>query len=306
MLKSKATLTQVRKMTSLRKFSDGFETDMNTLLRKFVAAKTARFTKFSELWREMQFSLIFCGRQDPRERLVFFEEIIVTVLKLWHPSCDFQQQVFALYMLYALYTSQPSIPKLKIRLRLQDWKQSEELLQLAQKDDHLDVCYCIHRMRIEKCFHFVFYLRQRTPLMAVNREEDVDSATLKHEVFSRLGESCKTGALKCVALMHQEYLSTMAAVQQSSAVPSVSLMQENAAEGIIGKITELQAKYKVDEEVSADEESDNSNKESSSSEDETDTAARRRALRQQQFTSTSTTRKGQRYEQLMAAASMPE
>uniref|UniRef100_A0A1E1XCH5 Putative small nuclear rna activating complex snapc subunit snap43 n=1 Tax=Amblyomma aureolatum TaxID=187763 RepID=A0A1E1XCH5_9ACAR len=292
-------------MTHIRKLSAGFDTDMKTLLEKFVAAETARFTQFTKLWREMKFSLIFCGRKDPQECRVFFDEITTTILKLWRPSCSFQERVFALYMLYAVYTMQPLTPKVKIRLRLSDWKQCDELLLHAYANQHLDVCYAIHRMRLEHCFHFVACLRQRSPISVIDRGEGDDSDTLKSEVFSKVEGMCTTGSLQHLAQMHEEYMSLKAA-QQCSAVRDIAMVKENIAEGIIRELSMLQAKYKVDEEEVAAGEIDDCSQESSSSEAETDIASRRKALRQQQFSSTSKTRKGERFEQLLEGTSMSD
>lgn len=280
------------------KYAAGFQTDMTRLLEKFMATKSTRFTEFSKLWSEMEFSLIFCGRKDPRENRLFFEEITRSILKLWNPVSDYQEKVFAQYMLYAVYVMQPHTPKIKIRLQQSDLKHIEELQQLATKYQHLDVCYCIHRMHLEDCFHFVASLKQRTPLNSTDKEEDDDSAILKHEVFSNVGRTCKGGSLQQLAVMHKEYVS-MKHTAQSSEGGDRAMVQENIAEELIKEMAKLLAKHRGKRQELAAGEIDDSSEESPSSEEETDIASRRKTLRQQQFSSTSTTRKRKRFEQLL-------
>ncbi|KAH6927108.1 hypothetical protein HPB50_026890 [Hyalomma asiaticum] len=96
----------------LKKVSAGFQVDMNTLFRKFTAEEIIRFAAFSKVWREMKFSLVFCGREE-RELRLFFEEIVPAVLQFWLPTSPFREKVFGLYMLYAVYALQPTFPRLK-------------------------------------------------------------------------------------------------------------------------------------------------------------------------------------------------
>nr|XP_037285255.1 snRNA-activating protein complex subunit 1-like isoform X2 [Rhipicephalus microplus] len=174
----------------LKKVSAGFQTDMDTLLRKFMAEESIRYSTFSKVWKAMKFSLVFCGRKDQELRL-FFEEIAAIILQLWAPTCSFREKVFGLYMLYGVYASQPILPKLKIRLRLADWEQSEVVLRIATREQHLDICYILYRMRLEHCFHIVALLSQQLQLFhqnymavkAVQEEPVKDLMLVKEDIY---------------------------------------------------------------------------------------------------------------------------
>lgn len=279
----------------LKKVSAGFQTDMATLLRKFTVGQTVRLSDFSKFWREMKFSLVFWGRNE-RELRLFFEEIVPIILQLWLPTCSFREKVFGLYMLYAVYAVQPTSPKLKVRLRLTDWEQSEVLLRLATREQHFDVCYVLHRMRLENCFHYVAHLRQRSPVMYHGKEEDISTlAAVNAKVFTPMEKMTKNGTFQRLSLVHQQYLQIKAA-QSASEIRDLALVKEDLYKGVCREISDLQLQYRSQQtEVT----------EGSSHKDKGDTSdrgdavgARRRNLKAQQFGTLSNTRKGKRLEQL--------
>lgn len=289
-------------MTSLKKVSAGFATDMNALKEKFASANSVCFKDFSRLWREMQFSLIFCGRKDVRESRLFVEEIVPIILRLWHPTCTYEEKVFALYMLYAVYATQPLVPKTKIRLRLSEWNQSEEILLRASEDQQLDVCYAIYRMRLEKCFHFVASLKRRSPIMlAYESEEDADELVLlQYRVFSGMEKICAEGGIfQTLSLRHQHYMALKTG-HENPYVKSLGMVTDNIFEDLIRKFTGLQAQYKAVQETAAGTSHDESEEESVSSEDEDNLASRRRALRAKLYRNRTASHKERRFEQLLA------
>lgn len=286
-----------------KKVSAGFHTDINMLLRKFMSVESLRYNAFSKVWREAKFSLVFCGRKD-RELRLFFEEIVPIILQLWLPTCSFRERVFGLYMLYAVYTMQPTIPKLKIRLRLSDWEQSEVLLRIASREQHLDACYLLYRMRLERCFHCVALLRQRSPVMHHGQEEDISTlAAASAKVFSPLERMTKSGTLQQLSLIHRQYV-TMKSVQETPEVRDLAIVKEDVYEGVCREVAVLQAKYRTLQEQAAA--SSRRVKEKRSSNRGESVAVRRQRLRRQQFRTVAKTRKGTRFEQLLhddAAAS---
>lgn len=272
-----------------KKVSAGFHTDLSMLLRKFMSEESLRYNAFSKVWREAKFSLVFCGRKD-RELRLFFEEIVPIILQLWLPTCSFRERVFGLYMLYAVYTMQPTVPKLKIRLRLKDWEQSEVLLQIASREQHLDACYILYRMRLEKCFHFVALLRQRSPVMYYGQEEDISALAAAYaNVFSPLERMTRCGTLQQLSEIHRQYIE-MKHLQEDPEVRNMAFVKENIYEGVCKEIALLQAKYR-DLQKQADDANEEAKGESM--------AARRQRLRTQQFSTVTKTRKGKRFEELV-------
>ncbi|KAL1421506.1 hypothetical protein MTO96_004189 [Rhipicephalus appendiculatus] len=283
----------------LKKISAGFQTDMDTLLRKFTAEESIRYNAFSKVWREMKFSLVFCGRKE-RELRLFFEEIVPIILQLWLPTCSFRERVFGLYMLYAVYAVQPISPKLKVRLRLADWEQSEVLLRIATREQHLDVCYILHRMRLENCFHLVAFLRQRSPVMYHGQEEDVRSIIAANaKVFSPLEKMTKNGIFQQLQLIHQQYM-TMKAAQEKPEVRDLTFVKEDVYDNICRRVSVLQLVYRSQQIQAA---ASTSRRDRGSTVGGETVAARRENLRAQQFSTVTKTRRGKRYEELMCDVS---
>ena len=67
--------------------SCGVETDFSVLIQRFVATQSVRYEHFAEIWREMNFSLIFAGRvRDQEVRQVGTGKICSLSLSL---SCSY-------------------------------------------------------------------------------------------------------------------------------------------------------------------------------------------------------------------------
>lgn len=176
-----------------------------------------------------------------------------------------------------------------------DWEQSEVLLRIASREQHLDACYLLYRMRLEKCFHFVALLRQRSPVMYYGQEEDVSTlAAASANVFSPLERMTRCGTLQQLSLIHRQYIA-MKSLQENPEVKNMALVKENIYEGVCKEIALLQAKYR-DLEKQAEDANEEARKSSIKGES---MAARRQRLRTQQFSTVTKTRKGKRFEELV-------
>nr|XP_037285254.1 snRNA-activating protein complex subunit 1-like isoform X1 [Rhipicephalus microplus] len=279
----------------LKKVSAGFQTDMDTLLRKFMAEESIRYSTFSKVWKAMKFSLVFCGRKDQELRL-FFEEIAAIILQLWAPTCSFREKVFGLYMLYGVYASQPILPKLKIRLRLADWEQSEVVLRIATREQHLDICYILYRMRLEHCFHIVALLSQRSPVMyhgqGVEDARTIHAANTK--VFAPMEAMSKQGTIQQLQLFHQNYMAVKAV--QEEPVKDLMLVKEDIYDVARREVSVLQFEYRCQEIQAA---ASTSRKAKGSTIEEETVVARRGNLRAQQYSAVTNTRLGKRCAELM-------
>jgi len=61
---SRSGLTQV---TPAYQPATGIISDFENLFRQFEALKSVRYTQFLQIWKQMQMSFIFAGRQTDRE-----------------------------------------------------------------------------------------------------------------------------------------------------------------------------------------------------------------------------------------------
>ena len=92
----------------------GAKHDICALIHKVTALfdeyHTPRFNHFIDIWKEMKFGLIFCGRQTFRELYEFTEDLFDLVkLQAISPN-KFGNRAAAIYLLYALYFKQPARP----------------------------------------------------------------------------------------------------------------------------------------------------------------------------------------------------
>ncbi|XP_032239832.1 snRNA-activating protein complex subunit 1 isoform X2 [Nematostella vectensis] len=107
--------------------ADGMIDDCRLLLSRFESHSTVRFEIFSQIWKEMNFSFIHCGRKDFNGRIQIVDYLYRVVSSYLSSSCTFQYRVGALYCLYAIYHTQLCKPKIKIRMTLPMWKDLNDL-----------------------------------------------------------------------------------------------------------------------------------------------------------------------------------
>ncbi|XP_077560025.1 snRNA-activating protein complex subunit 1-like isoform X1 [Haemaphysalis longicornis] len=283
----------------LKKVTAGFQVDMNTLLARYSASKSVRFSEFAKCFREAKFSLIFCARKDPRELRLMVEEMVSVVLKLWAPTTTFPEKVFGLYMLYAIYTMQPLKPKAKLRLKLCHMSVMTQLLHKCEQEQHLDACYIINRLYMEKCFFYTASVRQMSPMMTTEKEDDTDPAaevsgkTFSHvEMFGTMGST-----LEQLSHIHDEYVKAKSSQQSSDSVRELTMISDNLFANFGRQISLLRAKYRAIEEDAS-----KATKEVEDTPDEEhteDIGTRRTRLRDKVFRSAGNTRLKQRQDELL-------
>ena len=95
----------------------GAKQDICTLISKVTALfdeyQSPRFNHFIDIWKEMKFGLIFCGRQTFRELYEFTEDLFDLVkIQAMSPN-NFGNRAAAIYLLYSLYFKQPTRPMVR-------------------------------------------------------------------------------------------------------------------------------------------------------------------------------------------------
>lgn len=132
----------------------GLQTDCEALLSRFQETDSVRFEDFTELWRNMKFGTIFCGRMRNLEKNTFTKEALALAWRYFLPPYTFQIRVGALYLLYGLYNSQLCQPKQKIRVALKDWDEVLKFQQDLINAQHFDAAYIFRKLRLDRAFHF--------------------------------------------------------------------------------------------------------------------------------------------------------
>uniref|UniRef100_A0A2K5JKM1 Small nuclear RNA activating complex polypeptide 1 n=1 Tax=Colobus angolensis palliatus TaxID=336983 RepID=A0A2K5JKM1_COLAP len=132
----------------------GLQTDCEALLSRFQETDSVRFEDFTELWRNMKFGTIFCGRMRNLEKNMFTKEALALAWRYFLPPYTFQIRVGALYLLYGLYNTQLCQPKQKIRVALKDWDEVLKFQQDLVNAQHFDAAYIFRKLRLDRAFHF--------------------------------------------------------------------------------------------------------------------------------------------------------
>lgn len=129
--------------------------DVEELLALFQHTETVRYELFSSIWREMRFSDVFIGLTNMAEMKRFSVVALGTAMKYFLPPYSYQIRVGGLYLLFAFYNTQNTIPPVKIRLALKDWEKVQKFLKDSVDAGHLDVIYIYHKLVSIKAFQYV-------------------------------------------------------------------------------------------------------------------------------------------------------
>ena len=141
---------------NFRYSASGFRQDFETLYHRFNTPEpeadgqppkemSLRFTRFCEIWREMNFSLIFRFRLNENDLREFVDEIYLEVLPFVASEYPLARRVCALYMLFSLYAKQPIICQ-KIRINFQYLAQIRELIQRCKQLEQLEIPFLWYKL----------------------------------------------------------------------------------------------------------------------------------------------------------------
>lgn len=207
-------------------FKGPLVTDCEELLGRFQATESVRFERFSSIWREINFSSIFYGKPDPKERRHFARLALSVVSPYFHPPYTFQIRVGGLYILYGLFNTQLCTPKEKIRIALKDWKDVMQFKQDAENAQHYDVLYIFRKLVSDKAFLFT---AMPTMLFFRMKREDGKGKKICEEFVdppTRPQELVTTDMLEELANVHEHYENLKEAVFTHSD-PNVDLIEQN-------------------------------------------------------------------------------
>lgn len=143
---------------------------------EFEKDEGPRFKTFTQIWHQIGFGLIWCGREKFREMFEFTEEMLGKVkkyaLSTFNKKPNNQLVRFAaIYMLYSLYFKQPCRPMAKIRLVMSEMQDLLSTVELARQEKHWDVTYAWVKLFSEHSFHYVACSSQMGLEMALQMEQ---------------------------------------------------------------------------------------------------------------------------------------
>lgn len=226
----------------------GFQTDCNKLLDKFTQTNSVRFEQFAKIWREMKFSLVFSLRPSEKERIMFTEECLQIALRLCLHSESFQQRIGGLYLLYAIFSTQPLVPKVMIRVVLTQWLQLEEFYNVIVEQEHHDARFIFLKLKLCNAFAFVATPTEMGPI-AVKAMSEIERVSdhLK-ERSSELAQLMKTDNFEQLRAIHNQYQSTKCAINESDVTQpdsSVNVVQQNISTLVHRLVEDLERKKEI-------------------------------------------------------------
>ncbi|KAK3588461.1 hypothetical protein CHS0354_004675 [Potamilus streckersoni] len=218
----------------------GVKGDFETLLERFTETGTVRYEKFAEIWRSMKINQYCAGRQNDREVREFIEECFHIASQFWLPPSSFQVRAGALYLLYGLFNFQLCMPRVKIRVTHKMWSDVIEFQAQAREEQHYDLDFIFHKLRLQKAFYFVSEHRELY-LATTNfhQSQDLsvpdsfrDETTILEEVFSQ-------DFMEQLSVIHDQYYKMKVALAGPNATtPDRSLdVMENKLIDNISKTT---------------------------------------------------------------------
>ena len=144
--------------------TEGIDHDLERFIYKvfeeFEKSQGPRFSVFTTEWHKLNFGLIFCGRESFRDMFEFTEELFHRTKKYASAQVNGKPnhnlvRYACLYLMYSLYFKQPCRPRVKFRVKKEEFAELLELKELAKKDNHWDVMFAWSKLFTSNALHYV-------------------------------------------------------------------------------------------------------------------------------------------------------
>ena len=173
---------------SFRYVASGFRQDMEEIFSRFLTIDensrentpkevSLRFSRFSQHWRQMNFSLVFRHRLNENDLREFIEEMYLVVLPNVCSQYPFERRVCALYLLYSLFVKQPQNLCVKIRVNFPYLQEIRQLIQKSKQLEQLDVCFVWYKLWSLGAIDLVDVCRRVGPYFIRNSRVTVGTET---------------------------------------------------------------------------------------------------------------------------------
>ncbi|KAF9354419.1 Small nuclear RNA activating complex, polypeptide 1, 43kDa [Mortierella sp. NVP85] len=199
-------------------YSRAIHDDVQKLIRAYEEKERTDFPTFSTIWEEQEFNMIHFG------------------CEYLAPEEVFMAQVGAIYGLYLLYFTQPTIfKKVPIRLNIPAWQNMEMLYQLGFEYDVTDLIFIIHKLRQRGAF---VYVAQNTGITKELKQESQSLRDRTEKALIRMEKKMNETPFVPYHTMITD-LKTIASryIQAKADIVSVSLAKR-ASEMVMARLVE--------------------------------------------------------------------
>ncbi|XP_070172744.1 snRNA-activating protein complex subunit 1 [Polyergus mexicanus] len=227
-----------------KQLMEAFRTDCQTLITRFELSYNTHFQNFCEIWKDMQFSLVFSNVHPSEATLMALCEDALCVTKQFLINVtSLKERIGALYLMYAIYYKMPT-NRFKIRMTLSDWKCLMDLHSQIKKEEYLDANYILCKLIVDCAFvHCIsdreygierhFYKKQEQPKLAVNLMPEIKDLAAPGKLLSTISELSKIYEKKKGVLCDAEGDS------------SLQLYNANMADDIVNSIRVMQSESRT-------------------------------------------------------------
>ncbi|XP_011699713.1 PREDICTED: uncharacterized protein LOC105457013 [Wasmannia auropunctata] len=238
-----------------KRLMEAFRTDCQTLITRFELSYNTHFQNFCEIWKEMQFGLVFAYHLSEITLMVFCEEALCITKQFLVNASSLKERIGALYLTYGVYYKMP-IKELKIRMTLLDWKCLMELHSQIKEEEYLDANYILCKMIVDRIFiHCIsdreygierhFYQKHEQPKLDVNLMPEIKELAAPEKLLSTISKLSKIYEEKKRILYDAEG-------------DSLQLYNASLADNIVNNIRAIQSESRIF--VKSDVANTNSNK----------------------------------------------
>ena len=136
----------------------GVNYDVTNLLKRtvalFDATGTLRIAHFTQIWQDMNFGLIFHGRQGFRELTEFTEDLLKIVKSYTLKHNKMGTRAAAIYLWYTLYFKQPTRPKVRLHVIKREYSDLNKFMKQCREERHWEIVYCWTKLIADHAFVF--------------------------------------------------------------------------------------------------------------------------------------------------------
>ncbi|GAB1868482.1 snRNA-activating protein complex subunit 1 [Camponotus japonicus] len=184
-----------------KQLMQAFRIDCQALIMRFELSYNTHFQNFCEIWRDMQFNLIFTSHSSEVTLMALCEDALCITKQFLISVTSLKERIGALYLMYAVYYKMPT-DHLKIRVTLSDWKCLMELHSQIKKEEYLDANYILCKLIVDRAFiHCIsdreygierhFRKKQEQPKLDVNLMPEIKDLATPGKLLSMIDKLSK-------------------------------------------------------------------------------------------------------------------
>lgn len=252
-----------------KQLMEAFRTDCQVLITRFELTYNTHFQNFCEIWKDMQFSLVFANHSSEASLMAFCEDTLCITKQFLINVTSLKERIGALYLMYAIFYKMPT-DQLKIRMTLSDWKCLMELHSQIKEEEYLDANYILCKLIVDRAFiHCIsdreygieryFYKKQEQPKLDVNLMPEIKDLAAPGKLLLTIGKLSK---------IYEEKKRVLCDAKGDS---SLQLYDANMANDIVNSIRTMQSESRTFAKTDADPEQPSCSKPSTASSSNSET-----------------------------------